>query len=369
MSATGKVEAQRGGTLGADQAGRHAHAFRRRAHVRRVGRRAAAGGRHARSSCARASRSAWTRGARSTRAAAAGGPRRRRRAAPTPPAAPRARSVDLRRGKVLARVGAAGALAINARDTRTTSDGPARFVVLADENGSRRGRDHRRRRALRGRRQVGRAARRAPRPRARPAAPPGRSRAHLRGRVPQRRLADRRPPRRTRRDQGPRVAVVGRHRARAGGLETAAVGADGQFSVTVPGRHRQDADRGRGRGPRRATRKQATTTLTRRPPPPPALTPEATDLWKKRPTETTDAMTAARTRDGRPTSCRAPARAAGRRRAAGRVRPVRGAADSRAAPAAVRDQGSRRSCCSRRIASSWTRCWTSRATSSSSRSG
>jgi hypothetical protein len=27
--------------------------------------------------------------------------------------------------------------------------------------------------------------------------------------------------------------------------------------------------------------KQTSTTLTRRPPPPPALTPEATDLWKK----------------------------------------------------------------------------------------
>ena len=44
-------------------------------------------------------------------------------------------SVDLRRGKVLARVGSAGALSIHARDTRTTSEGPARFVVLADENG------------------------------------------------------------------------------------------------------------------------------------------------------------------------------------------------------------------------------------------
>lgn len=45
-------------------------------------------------------------------------------------------SVDLRRGKLVARVaGAADALAITARDTRTSNDGPAHFVVLADEHG------------------------------------------------------------------------------------------------------------------------------------------------------------------------------------------------------------------------------------------
>ena len=65
-----------------------------------------------------------------------------------------------------------------------------------------------------------------------------------------------------------------------GGLETAAVGADGQFSVTVPV--------GIGKTPVEVEAedlvghtKQANTTLTRRPPPPPALRPEATVLWKK----------------------------------------------------------------------------------------
>ena len=44
-------------------------------------------------------------------------------------------SVDLRRGKVLARVSAKEALSVTARQTRTTNEGPARFVVLADARG------------------------------------------------------------------------------------------------------------------------------------------------------------------------------------------------------------------------------------------
>jgi len=45
-------------------------------------------------------------------------------------------SVDLRRGKLVARVSTASdALAITARDTRTSNDGPAHFVVMADEHG------------------------------------------------------------------------------------------------------------------------------------------------------------------------------------------------------------------------------------------
>jgi hypothetical protein len=44
-------------------------------------------------------------------------------------------SVDLRRGKVFARVSNAGALAITSHETRTANEGPARFVVLADEHG------------------------------------------------------------------------------------------------------------------------------------------------------------------------------------------------------------------------------------------
>jgi hypothetical protein len=46
-------------------------------------------------------------------------------------------SVDLRRGKVLARVGHPREnLVITARETRTSNEGPARFVVMAAENGA-----------------------------------------------------------------------------------------------------------------------------------------------------------------------------------------------------------------------------------------
>lgn len=44
-------------------------------------------------------------------------------------------TVDLRRGKVLARVSGPEALAINSHETRTANQGPARFVVLSDEQG------------------------------------------------------------------------------------------------------------------------------------------------------------------------------------------------------------------------------------------
>ena len=45
-------------------------------------------------------------------------------------------SLDLRRGKVVARVSrASDALAITARQTRTSNEGPAHFVVLADDRG------------------------------------------------------------------------------------------------------------------------------------------------------------------------------------------------------------------------------------------
>ena len=44
-------------------------------------------------------------------------------------------SVDLRRGKVLARVGGNEALAITTQKTRTSNEGAARFVVQSDERG------------------------------------------------------------------------------------------------------------------------------------------------------------------------------------------------------------------------------------------
>jgi len=203
-------------------------------------------------------------------------------AAPAPPGQQARRggaTVDLRRGKVLARVGAAGALAINARDTQTTSEGPARFVVLADEHG--------------------RVAVATIAGTARFAAggksvtlPAGTASASQGGAPPE-------DPEHISEDvflnvvwptvdrKGEHAEIKGRATPSSvvtvrapGGLETAAVGADGQFSVTVPV--------GVGKTPIEVEAedmvghtKQTSTTLTRRPPAPPALTPEATDLWKK----------------------------------------------------------------------------------------
>jgi hypothetical protein len=188
-------------------------------------------------------------------------------------------SVDLRRGKVLARVGAAGALSINARDTRTTSDGPARFVVLADEHG--------------------RVAVATIAGTTRFAAggksvtlPAGTASAAQAGGLPD-------DPEHISEEVFLNVVwpTVDRHGEHAqikgraspssvvtvrapGGLETTAVGADGQFSVNVPvsiGKTPIEVEAEDLVG----HTKQATTTLTRRPPLPPALTPEVTDLWKK----------------------------------------------------------------------------------------
>ena len=189
-------------------------------------------------------------------------------------------SVDLRRGKVLARVGNAGALSIRARDTQTTSEGPARFVVLADEHGrvavaSIAGTA----RFAAGGKTISLPAGTASASQA-PGAPPE-DPEHISEEVflnvawP---AVDR---------KGEHAEIKGRATPSSvvtvrapSGLETAAVGADGQFSVTVPV--------GVGKTPIEVEAedlvghtKQASTTLTRRPPPPPALKPEATDLWKK----------------------------------------------------------------------------------------
>jgi len=188
-------------------------------------------------------------------------------------------SVDLRRGKVLARVGSAGALSIHARDTETSSDGPARFVVLADEKG--------------------RVAVATIAGTARFAAggktvsvPAGAASASQGGAPPD-------DPEHISEDvflnvlwptmdrHGEHAEIKGRATPSSvvtvrapSGLETAAVGADGQFSVTVPvsvGKTPIEVEAEDLVG----HTKQATTTLTRRPPPPPALKAEATDLWKK----------------------------------------------------------------------------------------
>jgi hypothetical protein len=292
MSATGKVEAQRGETWSAIRQGdklTHSDVVRTSAASGAV-LRLAAGTEIELRAGVEIRLDAWSAGtaapaAPGGSAPAAAGVSGTGGNGAAPSAAPGASSpaggatVDLRRGKVLARVGNAASLAINARDTRTTSEGPARFVVLADENG--------------------RVAVATIAGKTRFAAggksvllPAGTASASQGGAAPD-------DPEHISEEVFLNVAwpTVDRHGEHAqikgratpssvvtvrapDALETAAVGADGQFSVTVPV--------GIGKTPIEVEAedlvghtKQATTTLTRRPPPPPALRPEATDLWKK----------------------------------------------------------------------------------------
>lgn len=279
MSATGKVEAQRGDGWGAIQQGDRLTRFD-------VVRTSAASGAVLRLG---AGTEIELRAGVEIRldAWSAGGPGSGS-AAPSPAGAPAGQpprqagaTVDLRRGKVLARVGSAGALAINARDTRTTSDGPARFVVLADEHG---------RVAVA---TIAGTARFAAGGKT-VALPAGTASASQGGAPPD-------DPEHISEDvflnvvwptvdrKGEHAEIKGRATPSSvvtvrapGGLETAAVGADGQFSVTVPvsvGKTPIEVEAEDMVG----HTKQTSTTLTRRPPPPPALTPEATDLWKSKP--------------------------------------------------------------------------------------
>jgi hypothetical protein len=217
---------------------------------------------------------AWSASGPATASASAPAP------APGGPSRQGGASVDLRRGKVLARVGNAGALSITARDTQTTSEGPARFVVLADEHG---------RVAVA---TIAGTTRFAAGGKA-VTLPAGTASASQGGGPPE-------DPEHISEDVflnvvwptvdrkgGDHAAIKGRATPSSvvtvrapGGLETTAVGTDGQFSVTVPV--------GAGKTPIEVEAedlaghtKQTSTTLVRRPPPPPALTPEATDLWKK----------------------------------------------------------------------------------------
>jgi hypothetical protein len=198
---------------------------------------------------------------------------------PEKPVAGGRANVDLRRGKVLARVNSAGALAINAKQTRTTTAGPARFVVLADEKGrvSVAAIEGTARFAA-----AGKSVELTPgtTSASQPGAPPG-DPEHIPEEVflnvvwP---TVDRHAERAEIKGRASPSSIV-TVRAPAG-MEATAVGADGQFSVTVPvGGNKTpvevEAEDLTGRT------RQAGSTLIKRAPPPPALTPEATDLWKR----------------------------------------------------------------------------------------
>jgi hypothetical protein len=185
-------------------------------------------------------------------------------------------SVDLRHGKVVARVAAANdTLAITARETTTSTEGPAHVVVQADEHGQVSVA------TLKGKARFASAGKTVELPEGtetrsvRAGAPPEDPE-----KIPEEVLLQVVWP------EGDHHADTAKIEGRAGpaslvtinGAETA-VGQDGRFAATVPlregGNHvTVEAEDLAGR------RREASTTLQRRPTRPPKLAPEPGELWK-----------------------------------------------------------------------------------------
>lgn len=189
---------------------------------------------------------------------------------------PSGATVDLRRGKVFARVSGPEGLEINSHDTRTANDGPAHFVVMSDDAGRVSVA------ALTGNARFTAGGKSLTLPAGSQSSSQGGMPPSDPERIPEEVLLDVVWPADEQRHATDRAAVAGR--ARPSTTVTingtpAAVGIDGRFTAVVPlrvGKNTLDvaAEDLTGR-----TRRSTGTVLRRGPPPP--LTPEATDLWKK----------------------------------------------------------------------------------------
>jgi hypothetical protein len=186
-------------------------------------------------------------------------------------------SVDLRRGKVVARVGDASRdiLAITARDTRTSTEGPAHFVVQSDEHGqvSVAALKGTARFAAAGKTVVVRAGTET---RSQVGAPPEDPE-----KIPEEVLLQVVWPEAER--HGDTAAIEGQ--VRPASLVTingspAPVGSNGHFLATVPLREGNNRLEVQAEDLAGRTR-HASTTLLRRPTRPPKLAPEPGELWKK----------------------------------------------------------------------------------------
>lgn len=184
-------------------------------------------------------------------------------------------SVDLRRGRVLARVGGADTLALTARDTRTTNDGPARFVVSADEHGRVSVA------ALEGKTKFSAGGKSV-------ALGAGTASSSVNGsppedpeRIPEEVLLNVIWP--SAEHHGAEAEIAGRTAPSSSVSVNGAparVAADGHFTAKVPLREGKNTIQVEAEDLAGRTR-QAETTLLRRTPHPPRLTPETADLWKK----------------------------------------------------------------------------------------
>ncbi|HXU62381.1 MAG TPA: FecR domain-containing protein [Polyangia bacterium] len=187
-------------------------------------------------------------------------------------------SVDLRHGKVFARVSGPEGLEINAHDTRTANEGPAHFVVMSDDSGRVSVA------ALSGSARFSAGGKSLSVPAGSESSSQAGAPPSMPERIPEEVLLDVVWPADEQRHAVEHASVQGRARpsttVTVNGA-SAPVGADGRFNAVVPlrvGKNTLDvaAEDVTGR------MRHATGTVVRRGPPPP-LAPEPADLWKKAP--------------------------------------------------------------------------------------
>jgi len=189
---------------------------------------------------------------------------------------PSGATVDLRHGKVFARVSGGDGLEINAHDTHTANEGPAHFVVMSDDSGRVSVA------ALAGRARFTAGGKTLSVPAGSESSSRAGSPPSDPERIPEDVLLDVVWPTDEQRHTVDRAAVQGRASPSSTVTingSTALVGADGRFNAVVPlrvGKNTLDvaAEDMTGR-----TRRASSTVVRRGAPPP--LTPESADLWKK----------------------------------------------------------------------------------------
>ena len=185
-------------------------------------------------------------------------------------------TVDLRHGKVVAHVSGSDSVEINSRDTRTANEGPAHFVVLSDERGRVSVA------SLAGKAKFTAGGKSLTLPQGTQSTSAAGAAPSDPERIPEEVLLEVVWPAAEQRHVAADTEVKGRASPSSSLTVNgthAQIGADGQFTATVPLRTGKNTVEVKVEDLGGRTR-QASATLLRRGPPP-ALTPEATDLWKK----------------------------------------------------------------------------------------
>jgi ribosomal 50S subunit-recycling heat shock protein len=185
-------------------------------------------------------------------------------------------TVDLRHGKVVARVSGSDSVEINSRDTRTANEGPAHFVVLSDERGRVSVA------SLSGKTKFTAGGKSLTLPQGTQSTSAAGAAPSDPEQIPEEVLLEVVWPAAEQRHVAADTEVKGRASPASSVTVNgtpAQIGADGQFTATVPLRTGKNTLEVKVEDLGGRTR-QASATLLRRGPPP-ALTPEKTDLWKK----------------------------------------------------------------------------------------